>query len=94
MSPYNRAKKEDYIEPTRQVMQVRVGSPYDDFETLEEKCNNKSNELLKIVSLKEGEEIEVEFWTSGCPELICVSKISKSETGFVSYHLDFSESTL
>lgn len=57
-------------------------------------CNDKSNELIKSIELKDGEELEVVFWTTDFPELIGVSTITKNESGLLTYSLDFSESTL
>lgn len=94
MGSYRRAKKEDSIKSSKKVMSIGIGSVNDSFESLQVMCNDKSNELIKSVDLNAGEEMEVVFWTADIPELICVSKITKSEFGMLSYQLDYTLSTL
>lgn len=94
MGSYRRAKKEDSIKSSKKAMSIGIGSVNDSFESLQIMCNDKSNELIKSVDLNAGEEMEVVFWTADIPELICVSKITKSESGMLSYRLDYTLSTL
>ena len=98
MTSYRRAKREDAIKPQKKELTINIGSANDSFETLQQMCNDKSNELLKSVELGTGEEMEVIFWTGDtgfeAPELIGISKITKSATGQMSYSLDFSLTTL
>lgn len=94
MGSYRRAKKEESIKSSRKEMSIGIGSVNDSFESLQAMCNDKSNELIKTVDLNAGEEMEVVFWTADIPELICVSKITKSESGMLSYRLDYTLSTL
>ena len=94
MGSYRRAKKEDSIKSSKKVISIGIGSVNDSFESLQEMCNDKSNELIKSVDLNAGEEMEVVFWTADIPELICVSKITKNESGMLSYQLDYTLSTL
>lgn len=94
MGSYRRAKKEDSIKSSKKLMSIGIGSVNDSFESLQVMCNDKSNELIKSVDLNAGEEMEVVFWTADIPELICVSKITKSESGMLSYQLDYTLSTL
>lgn len=94
MGSYRRAKKEDSIKSSKKVMSIGIGSVNDSFKSLQVMCNDKSNQLIKSVDLNAGEEMEVVFWTADIPELICVSKITKSESGMLSYRLDYTLSTL
>lgn len=95
MCPYKRAKREDAIRPSQKEMSIKIGSWRDSFESLQGMCNDKANELIKSIELKDGEEMEVIFWTADLPaELIGISIISKNEAGLLTYSLVFSESTL
>lgn len=94
MSPYHRAKREDAAKPEKMEMAVEVGSVDDSFESLVAMCNDKSNEIMKSVELKDGEELEVQFWTGNFPELIGISTITKNEAGMPMYHFDDSLTTL
>ena len=75
---------------------VRCGKTTDSMETLEKICKEEAEKLSKTIELAEGDTISVPFWAPepGFPELICVGKFSRNETGKVVYELDFSESTL
>ena len=75
---------------------VRCGKTTDSMEKLERICMEEAEKLSKTIELPEGNAISVPFWASepGFPELICVGKFSRNETGKVVYELDFSESTL
>lgn len=94
MSSYRRAKREDALSSPRQCLSIRVGSIGDSIEALYAMCNDKSVELIKSVELDNREDMQVVFWTEDIPELICVSRIIKSEAGFMAYSLDDSLSTL
>lgn len=94
MSPYHRAKREDAEKPEKKEMAVRLGNEDDSFESLVAMCNDKSNEIMKSVDLNDGEELEVQFWTNGIPELIGISTITKNEAGMLMFHFDDSLTTL
>lgn len=94
MSPYKRAKKEDAIKPLKKELSVRIGSVSDTFESLQGMCNDKANELIKSIELRNGEEMQVVFWTEDIPELIGTANITLNETGLMSYSMDYSLSTL
>ena len=64
MCPYKRAKREDAIRPSQKEMSIKIGSWRDSFESLQGMCNDKANELIKSIELKDGEEMEVIFWTA------------------------------
>ncbi len=99
MGSYKRAKKEDSKKTERKVKYVVLGKNHDGFEKLKTMCNDKSNELINSKEIKDmlnyGEELTVVFWTKDYfSELICISKIVKTDSGLLSYTLDFSQSTL
>ncbi len=94
MSRYTRAKREDAVKPSKKTMYVSFGSVWDSTKALHIMCNDEANELIKYVELRDGEELEVVFWTEDIPELICIAKISKNEFGLPVYTLDYSQSTL
>lgn len=75
---------------------VRCGKTTDSMETLEKICKEEAEKLVNTIELPEGDAISVPFWAPepGFPELICVGKLKRDETGKVVYELDFSESTL
>lgn len=75
---------------------VRCGKTTDSMEILEKTCKEEAEKLVKTLNLAEGDAISVPFWAPepGFPELICVGKFKRNESGKVIYELDFSESTL
>ena len=94
MSPYHRAKKEDVIKPPKKVKSVSIGSVKDSVESLQSRCNDKANELIKTLSLEPEEEMQVVFWTEDIPELIGIANITKNDSGLMSYSMDYSSSTI
>ena len=95
MCPYRRAKREDATSnPRKEPMNVHLGSVNDSFESLQVKCNDKANDLLKSVELSDGEEFVVAFWTEDFPELIGIATYQKTPKGMVCYTIDYSQSTL
>ncbi len=94
MSRYTRAKREDAVKPSKRRMQFSIGNVWNSLKDLNIMCNDKANEVIKYVELRDGEELEVVFWTEDIPELICIAKISKNEFGLPVYTLDYSQSTL
>ena len=72
---------------------IRCGHAEDSFEALKKACEKEANNLCVTLNLAQGDVVEIPFWTSDFPDLICVGKFSKSDKG-VTYELDFSESTL
>lgn len=75
-------------------LSISLGSVNDSFDYLKQLCNDKSVELLKTIEVNEDNKIDVVFWTEDFPELIGISHFNKDENGFLSFRLDFSESTL
>lgn len=94
MCPYHRAKREDAKKLPKKELSVHIGSVKDDFESLQTMCNDKANELIKTLSLKQGEEMQVVFWTEDIPELIGVANIIMNDTGLMTYSMDYSLTTL
>ena len=94
MGGYKRAKRKDKVLPAKHQMDISIGSVEDSFEDLKVKCNDISNELIKSVNLKDGEELTVVFWTEDFPELIGISTITKNEAGDNIYSMDYSNSTI
>lgn len=85
-------KKEN---PQNEIV-VRCGKTTDSMEKLEKICKEEAERLAKTIDLSKGNAISVPFWAPepGFPELICVGKFKRDESGKVVYELDFSESTL
>lgn len=75
-------------------LSIDCGSADDSFDTLKKACESEALKLCTSLIVKPGEVIEVPFWTSDFPELICVGKFTLSNEGSVKYELDFSQSTL
>lgn len=75
---------------------VHCGKNTDSMEKLEKICKEEAEKLVSTLELTEGDAVSVPFWTLGpdFPELICVGKFKRDESGKVVYELDFSESTL
>lgn len=73
---------------------IHCGSADDNLETLKKVCEVEATKLCLTLNVKSGEILEIPFWTSDFPELICVGKFSMSDNGSVNFDLDFSESTL
>lgn len=73
---------------------IHCGSTDDSFESLKKMCELEASKLCPTLDVRFGEIIEIPFWTSDFPELICVGKFSLTNDGIVKYELDFSESTL
>lgn len=95
MSSYHRLKREDAKESFKtKKMSIKIGNVTDSIESLKIMCNDKSVELLKSIELKNGEELEVEFWTKKIPEIIGVAKFTKDESDQISFSIDYSQSTL
>lgn len=75
---------------------IQPGKTTDSMEKLTKLCEQEAEKLVKTLNLAEGDAISVPFWAPepGFPELICVGKFKRDESGKVIYELDFSESTL
>lgn len=73
---------------------IHCGNADDNVETLKKMCEVEALKLCQTLHVKSGEILEIPFWTSDIPELICVAKFSLSDDGSVKHELDFSESTL
>ena len=93
---YKRPKREDAAMPPRKDMSIAIGCVDDSFETLKTMCNDKCIELMKTLKLElnEGEDMEIAFFFADFGELIGTSRISKNESGSMSFTLDFSSNTL
>lgn len=95
MEKYHRAKREDFETSRNQEISISLGSVEDSFEDLQQICKDKSNELLKTVTLEDGKELKVFFWTKEeGKELIGVSTFIKNEHGLMTFSIDFSLATL
>lgn len=77
-------------------LSVHCGSNTDSMEKLVDICKEEADKLAETLSLTEGEEVSVPFWTSGpgFPELICAGVFKRNDSGKICYDLDFSESVL
>lgn len=75
-------------------LSISFGSVNDSFDYLKQCCNDKSVELLKSIEVNEDNKIDIVFWTEDIPELIGISHFNKDVNGYISFRLDFSESTL
>ncbi|MBQ7942172.1 MAG: hypothetical protein IJ328_07200 [Muribaculaceae bacterium] len=75
-------------------LSISLGSVKDSFEYLKQLCNDKSVELLQTIEVNEDNKIDVIFWTEDFPELIGISHFIKDKNGYISFRLDFSETTL
>ena len=75
---------------------IHCGKNTDSMEHLAMLCEKEAEKLVKTLDLAEEGAMSVPFWTEGTgfPELICVGKFKRDETGKIVYELDFSESTL
>jgi hypothetical protein len=73
---------------------IECGKTTNSFEELQVLCQEEAEKLSKSIDNLNQEVISVPFWTSDFPELICVGKFSRNESGSIVYELDFSESTL
>lgn len=75
-------------------LSVHCGSNTDSMEKLVDICKEEADKLAETLSLIEGEEVSVPFWTSGpgFPELICTGVFKRNDSGKICYDLDFSES--
>ena len=75
---------------------VRCGKTMDSMEKLTKLCEQEAEKMLSTIEIPENEIVYVPFWAPepGFPELICVGKFKRNESGKVVYELDFSESTL
>lgn len=73
---------------------IHCGSSDDSFDKLKKVCEAEASKLCKSLNIESGEIIEIPFWTSDFPELVCIGKFSITNDGIVKYELDFSESTL
>lgn len=72
---------------------IHCGNAEDSFDSLKKTCEEEAKKLCVTLSMAQGEVVEIPFWTSDFPELICVGRFSKSDD-VVTYELDYSESTL
>ena len=72
---------------------ILCGHADDSFESLQRMCEKKAKKLCVALNMAQGEVVEIPFWTSDFPELICVGRFNKSDD-IVTYELDYSESTL
>lgn len=95
---YKRAKKpSEKANKTKNKshnLSFHFGKESDGFEILMQECNDKSVDLLKSIEVREGETVDVAFWTDEpFSELICVSHFIKDTNGNISFSLDPSEST-
>ena len=75
-------------------MTINCGKESDTMETLAELCRVEAAKVAATIDVPDGKIVAVPFWTSDFPELICVGKFRKEESGNVVFELDFSESTL
>lgn len=78
----------------KQEISVHCGRTTDSFESLEQICKERSDELKNRLDFSTHQSITITFWTEDFPELICVGTFSKDENGVISYELDYSETTL
>lgn len=72
---------------------IHCGNTEDSFESLKKACEEEAKKLCESLNVATGEVVEIPFWTSDFPELICVGKFTKSDER-VMFDLDYSESTL
>lgn len=72
---------------------IHCGNAEDSFESLKKACEEEAKKLCESLNVVPGEVVEIPFWTSDFPELICVGRFSKSDD-VITYKLDYSESTL
>lgn len=77
-----------------QGFSVKCGKTTDSFDELKMLCEKEADKLLKTIDFSSQSMISVAFWTTDIPELICVGDFSKEKGDKVSYHLDFSQTTL
>lgn len=77
-------------------LSIHCGSNTDSMEKLANLCEQEAEKMLSTIEIPENEVVSVPFWVQepGFPELICVGKFKRDESGKVVYELDFSESTL
>lgn len=78
---------------SNQELSIKCGKTTDSIEVLKALCGKEAGRLCETLHVAQGEAVEVPFWTSDFPELICVGRFSKSDER-VTYELDYSESTL
>lgn len=64
---------------------IHCGKNTDSMEKLEKICKEEAEKLVSTLELAEGDAVSVPFWTSGpdFPELICVGKFKRDESGKV-----------
>jgi len=77
-----------------EIQSIVCGNVYDGFDTLIGLCEAKAKELCSTLEMSSNQTIEIPFWTSDIPELICVGRFSKSAEGNVIYELDDTLTTL
>lgn len=75
---------------------IQSGKTTDSMEKLTKLCEQEAEKMLSTIEIPENEVVSVPFWVQepGFPELICVGKFKRDESGKIVYELDFSESTL
>lgn len=73
---------------------LNFGSVYDSLDKLKNICENNAMIICNSIEIKENDTIEIPFWTSDIPELICIGKFYKNKDGEIKYELDYTESTL
>ena len=71
---------------------IQSGKTTDSMEKLTKLCEQEAEKMLSTIEIPENEIVSVQ--EPGFPELICVGKFKRDESGKVIYELDFSESTL
>ncbi len=77
---------------TNQEFAVYCGHSRDNLDELKTLCEQEAANLQ--IEIPDDKIIQVPFWTTDMPELICVGTFRKDETGKTIYELDFSQSTL
>jgi len=75
-------------------LKIVCGQDSDSMEKLEALCREKAELLINKIDFADRNTIDVDFWTEGMPELICVVHFQQNKLGEVTFELDFSESTL
>ena len=77
-----------------QGFSVKCGKTTDSFDELKMLCEKEADKLLETIDFSSQSMTSVAFWTTDIPELICVGDFFRKKGDKVSYHLDFSQTTL
>lgn len=74
--------------------EIRFGSVNDSPSRLKTQSEEQARRLSATLDIPPGETLEVPFWTSDIPELVCVASFYKDDSGATRYRLDFSQATV